>query len=171
MIETLMCVVIIAVLVSLAAPQLRGALTRQRLNGVRDELTTSMHTARSEAMRRGVTVTLQRRTDCAGPLANKDDWSCGWIQLAGDEHAEPAATTTGDVQQSFEVPSGLQLVHQGGGEVMQFAATGQPLLVAGKFIVAPKSAGIAPPEALRMTTTLCINRTGRIRAVEGKTLC
>ena len=49
MIETLVCVLILAVLISLAIPELRNTLTRQRLNGVRNELITSMHTARSEA--------------------------------------------------------------------------------------------------------------------------
>jgi len=170
MIETLVCVLILAVLISLAVPELRNTLTRQRLHGVRNELITSMHTARSEAMRRGVTVALQRRTDCTGLLTHRDDWSCGWREVASDGLTESGNPATSEVMQSFDVPSGLQLLHPGGGEAMQFAASGQPLLVASKFIVGPKMAA-ATPDAIRLTATLCINRTGKIRTVEGQTLC
>lgn len=171
MIEVLICVTIVSVLASLAAPEFRSALAKQRVAAVKNELIASLHWARSEAARRSLSVTLQRRTDCATALSTNDDWSCGWRGVTGDIAVKSSVIPETDVLQTFTVPNGLRVIHQGGGESLRFTQSGQPLLVANKFIVSPGIEGADNASVNRVTTTLCINRTGKIRTVEGKTTC
>ena len=171
LVEGLLCLTIVSVLASLAAPEFRGALAKQRVAAVKNELIASLHWARSEAVRRSMLVTLQRRTDCAQVLLTDDDWSCGWRGVTGDIAARSTVTAEKDVLQTFSVPGGLRVTHPGGGDSLRFTQSGQPLLVANKFIVSPRSDGADNGWVKRATTTLCINRTGRIRSVEGKTIC
>lgn len=158
LVETMVCLLIAAVLVSLAGPAWRDQLQRQRVATVRTELTAAMQWARWEAVRRNAPVLLQRRTDCGAQLATIHDWDCGWdVQVAPSGEAQ--------VQQSFVLPPGVRLTHSGGGPAMAFGRSGTPTLVAHKFIIAPSA------QAMASTTVLCINRTGRVRTVTGTTTC
>lgn len=155
LVETMVCLLIAGVLVSLAGPAWRDQLLRQRVATVRTELTAAMQWARWEAVRRNAPVVLQRRTDCGTRLATLHDWDCGWdVQTA---EAQPL--------QSFVLPPGVRLTHAGGGPAMAFSRSGMPVLVAHKFIIAPSA------QATPSTTVLCINRTGRVRTLTGTTTC
>lgn len=158
LVETMVCLLIAAVLVSLAGPAWRNQLQRQRAATVRTELTAAMQWARWEAVRRNVPVVLQRRTDCGARLASVHDWDCGWDVQAAPPGAAQAL-------QSFVLPPGVRLTHPGGGPAMAFGRSGMPTLVAHKFVIAP-SAEVTPS-----TTVLCINRTGRVRTVTGTVTC
>lgn len=171
LIEALVCVAVLGVLASLAAVPFRTALQQHRIAGVRTELVAALQWARWEALRRNAPVALLRRTDCSTPLRSHDDWHCGWVVVAGEKPHATAALPPTDILQTFGVPPGLHLVHPGGGHGLQFAGSGYPVLVAHKFIVglpADSQAGVA---ITRHTTTLCMNRTGRVRAIEGTTTC
>ncbi|MGC3986675.1 MAG: GspH/FimT family pseudopilin [Pseudorhodoferax sp.] len=158
LVETMVCVLITAVLVSLGGPAWRDQLQRQRAATVRTELTAAMQWARWEAVRRNAPVVLQRRTGCGALLATAHDWDCGWDMQAASPGDAPAL-------QSFVLPPGVRLTHPGGGPAMEFGRSGIPTLVAHKFVIAP-SAHVTPA-----TTVLCINRTGRVRTVTGAATC
>lgn len=171
MVEVLFCVALLGILASLAAPSFRTALTQQRIAGVRAELLTAMQLARVEALRRNTTVTLLRRADCSTPLLESDDWHCGWHLVAGARNGGAAAVEDAEILQTFSIPNGLRLVHPGGGQGLQIARSGYPVLVAHKFIIGPPADGRERMATTHHTTTLCVNRTGRVRTVEGRTTC
>lgn len=158
LVETMVCLLIAGVLVSLAGPAWRDLLLRQRVGMVRTELSSAMQLARWEAVRRNVQVKLQRRTDCGALLAAIHDWDCGWDV----EAALPGEART---LQTFMPPPGVRLAHPGGGAAMEFGPNGVPTLVAHKFVITPAT------QATSMTTVLCINRTGRVRTVTGTATC
>lgn len=158
LVETVVCLLIVGLLASLAAPALRDSLQRQRIAVVRDELIAALHWARWEAVRRNAPVALQRRSDCAALLRSQGIWDCGW----------DVATTADDgpgLLQTFALPPGVRLTHAGGGATLEFGRSGMPTLVAHKFIVAHSA------EVTASTTVLCINRTGRVRIVTGRLAC
>jgi type IV fimbrial biogenesis protein FimT len=157
LIETMVCILVLAVLTSLAGPAFRDMLQRQRIAAVRTELTAALHAARWEALRRNSPLTLQRRSDCPELLRTPNDWHCGW-QLVVAAPGEP------QVLQSFDLPPGVRLVHASGA-TLPIARNGMPALVAHRFVISPSGEG-APS-----TTALCVNRTGRVRAVLGQATC
>ncbi|WP_326536513.1 GspH/FimT family pseudopilin [Pseudorhodoferax sp.] len=158
LVETMVCVFILAVLASLAAPAFRDMLLRQRVGAARSELTTALQWARWEAIRRNAAVALERRTDCPELLRSPNDWHCGWNIVS---------TTPDDAQvlQAFQLPRGVRMVHANGGATLQFSRSGMPAQVAHKFIVSHST------EVTPLTTALCMNRTGRVRTVTGQATC
>jgi Tfp pilus assembly protein FimT len=158
LVETMVCLLIAGVLASLAGPAWRDLLLRQRVGTVRTELTSAMQLARWEAVRRNVPVRLQRRIDCGALLAATHDWDCGW---------DVQAVLPGEARtlQTIVLPPGVRLTHPGGGPTMEFGRSGVPTLVAHKFVITPAA------QAVPMTTVLCINRTGRVRAITGTATC
>ncbi|KQP14364.1 hypothetical protein ASF43_16265 [Pseudorhodoferax sp. Leaf267] len=171
LVEALVCIAILGILASLAAIPLRSALERQRIAATRTELLAALQWARWEALRRNATVTLVRRTDCTTALPHGDAWHCGWHVVAGQHITKTSVIDPADILQTFGLPQGVRLAHPGGGPLLQFARSGYPVLVAHKFIVglpADDGTGVADtPHA----TTLCMNRTGRVRTLEGTTTC
>ncbi len=171
LIETLVCVALVSILASLAAPEFRGLLLKHRIAAARQDLTASVQWARTEAIRRGVMLSLQRRTDCAALSADEDDWSCGWRAVAGDGITKSSMVAETSALQAFALPADLRLMHQGGGPLLQFTRMGNPLLVANKFIVSPRTDAGDRTSPNKFTSTLCMNRSGKVRIVEGKTSC
>lgn len=158
LVEAMLCLLIVALLASLAAPAFRDMLLRQRIAAVRTELSTALQWARWEAVRRNSAVTLQRRSDCPELLQTQNDWHCGW-NIVASVSGQP------QVLQTFALPPRVHLAHTNGGETLQFARHGMPTLVAHKFVIGA-SAAVTP-----LTTALCINRTGRVRTVVGQATC
>lgn len=75
MIELMIVLVIVAILLASAAPDLRGAIARNQLLGQAHELATAMSTARNEAITRGTQAGVcasANGTSCSG---STDDWS------------------------------------------------------------------------------------------------
>jgi type IV fimbrial biogenesis protein FimT len=71
-IEVMIVVAILAVLVALAAPNLSELFIRNRLDTAANDFTTALNLARSEAIRRGVPVTIRRSSTTA------QEWTQGW---------------------------------------------------------------------------------------------
>lgn len=157
LVEAMVCVLLLGVLASLAGPAWRDLLQRQRVAAARAELQTALQLARWEAVRRSAPVALRRRTDCTALLRSLNDWHCGWdIVDEADGQAQ--------VLQRFTLPAGVRLAHANGA-ALQFNRGGMPTLVAHRFTLD------TPSLALRDTTVLCLNRTGRVRTVQGQTTC
>jgi type IV fimbrial biogenesis protein FimT len=87
LIEILVVVAIVAILAAVAAPNLSDLFINNRLSTAANEVVTAINTARSEAMRRGTVVTMQRcaavdsATGCAQASSAAADWSKGWFMF------------------------------------------------------------------------------------------
>jgi type IV fimbrial biogenesis protein FimT len=83
LIELLMVIAIAAILVALAAPSFASMIERYRVRRAAEDLRATLFYARSEAIRRGGGVILERPAstpDCA--VTGSMDWNCGWILYA-----------------------------------------------------------------------------------------
>ncbi len=80
LIELLVTIAILAILLSIAVPNFITFLQNSRLVGQTNDLVTSLNYARSEAIKRGVRVSVCSRlndTTCSG--ATVFNWDAGWL--------------------------------------------------------------------------------------------
>lgn len=78
LIESMIAITIMLVLMAVAVPSFRDASYRSQLRSVANDLVTSAHFARSEAIKRNAPVTMCTSSDgvnCAG----SGNWEQGWI--------------------------------------------------------------------------------------------
>ena len=88
LIELMVTLAVVGILVVVAVPAMVFMINSNRLAGTTGELTSSLQLARSEAVRRGASVTICGSTN--GTDCNSTDWS-NWIVTGAD-------STTGDVE-------------------------------------------------------------------------
>lgn len=95
LVEAMIAIAVLAILASLAAPSFKELLAAQRIRLTASDLYSSLLMARSEAMKRNVTVTV---------TATGGDWQNGWTvtysspTITLQTHSAPAnVTVTGDV--------------------------------------------------------------------------
>lgn len=83
LIEMLVSVAILGVLAALAVPQLETPLATSRLRAVTGEFVASLGSARTEASRRGVAVSLCPRAAASNTCnTSATDWNNGWLVYA-----------------------------------------------------------------------------------------
>lgn len=81
LIELMMTVLIAAILMGLAVPAFKGLVASDRTVAEARALQTAMNRARSEAIKRGTSVTVTAKNGGGG---NNDEWGTGWqVQEGG----------------------------------------------------------------------------------------
>lgn len=81
LVELMVTLMVLAILLGIAVPSFRDAALSSRLSGYANDLVASVQVARSEAIKRNLTVTLCASVDgstCAAGVG----WEVGWIILA-----------------------------------------------------------------------------------------
>ena len=84
-IELMVTVAILAVLSGIAAPSFTPIVERWRVRQASEELQSTFYLARSEAVKRGGNIIIQRKGDtdnCTEASTSTDLWSCGWVVFA-----------------------------------------------------------------------------------------
>ena len=117
LIEMMTAIFILAILVALAVPSFREASLSGKLTGFANDVVASTQLARSEAIKRNVTVTLCASSDgetCDDP----DGWEVGWIVLADEGGANEAV-----VQHRPALPPEFRMVQTGGVASVLFPPT------------------------------------------------
>lgn len=107
-------IAIVAILALIAAPNFNDFFTRNRLSSQSNELIGALNLARSEAVKRGVRVTVCRTDDpTATPLAcgtgSSTSWANGWIVFVDNTHlASNSAGVIDSVDEALRVFSALR---------------------------------------------------------------
>jgi type IV fimbrial biogenesis protein FimT len=113
--ELLVTMAIAAILLAIAVPSFRDAALSNRLNAVSSDLVASVQLARSEAIKRNVTVTLcasSNGTSCS--LTATPGWEQGWIMLSGGDR----------IQTQQALPAGWKVTQAGGTSSLSFQPIG-----------------------------------------------
>lgn len=168
LIEMMVSLAIAAILAQLAIPGFAMTIKRYQISAIKDELEASIYLGRAEAVRRGVPVILRRTIDCGKTIAGNDDWSCGW-EMFVDENLNGHWSEGEHILQAYLLPQNYSLKHpalsnQAASLVLNI--WGQFAVVAHKFVISAADS----PSAVT-TTSLCINRGGRMRTVIGSSTC
>ncbi|ART50188.1 hypothetical protein CBP33_13435 [Acidovorax carolinensis] len=173
LLEVMVVVAIIAVLAAIAAPSFTPLIERWRVRSAAEELRDTMYYARSEAIKRGGNVTLQKLTNTSGGCQNASttqEWGCGWIVFEDLDNngawksSAPQETKLRDIPLNGSVnvmryPSGnfIKIDRYG-------MANGNNTL---RFVLSPVPNGVSSPAV----TTVCLNAGGRIRILSGEVAC
>jgi type IV fimbrial biogenesis protein FimT len=125
LIETMLTLLVLAVLCALALPDARALLERQRATGVRHLLSTDLAFARLTALRRHAEVSICASAD-GRHCTDVDTWGNGWIvYMAGPRTTTPSSP--GDIlrQQTWRPPRGWRIVSSAGRSRLRYLPDGR----------------------------------------------
>ena len=161
-IELMVVVAIVAILAALAGPSFTPLIESWRTRQAAEGLESSLYFARSEAIKRGGNVIIQKtpnNTDGCTLAPGVTDWGCGW-SVCADDNANGTCETA-EILQRFNMPSNTQVTRSAGAGTIQFNRWG---LVAGAFLgfaIVPENKSITNPAA----RGICMSSGGRIRLI------
>ena len=105
LVELMVTLAIAALLMSIAVPSFRDMTIRNRLSTYTNDLITSINIARSEAVKRGLPVSICSSNDqetCSG------DWSDGWIVFVNTDADSPASVADDDTEPVLKVYNAVE---------------------------------------------------------------
>jgi type IV fimbrial biogenesis protein FimT len=148
LVELMITLAIAAILASIAAPSFTDTIKNSRLNTQYNELLTEITLAKSEAIKRGVSVKIQNN---AGTTNNS--WSTGWT-VYQDLDNDNTVDAGEEIRVSSAVKSGVTIKYNNGGLlVYKSDGTGSPN---GTF-------SICDDRGTSQAKSLVINTIGRVR--------
>jgi len=151
LIELMVTVSILAVIAMIAAPSFTPLIERWRVRGAAEELQSTIYYARSEAIKRGGSITIS---------AIDDDWANGWevhgIDADGDDELLQASGASTSLAISEESDA-TELALDRWGTITPVA----------DFLLTPAS----KDENAASATRVCINGSGLIRHLPGSEEC
>lgn len=165
LIETMVVTAIVAVLAALAAPSFGTTIDRWRVRQAVENMTSTLFYARSEAIKRGGRVGIQKnpKTTAGCTLANTNqEWGCGWFVFV-DSDGNGKWKSSEEVLQTFDTPSNVNVMHTSGSTNINVDRYGMMSgLNAKGFTFSPEPIGVSSPA----TRTICMASGGRIRVLE-----
>lgn len=162
-IELLVAMAIVGVLSALAAPSFTPLIERWRVGLTIEQLRSTLHYARSEAIKRGGRVVIQKianNTNGCTTASSTRDWDCGWI-VCEDTNGNGTCNANEPVLQRVDAPSKVQITRTGGADKIKLNRWG---LVDGTwlgFSLVPLDKPTTHPGA----RGLCMSSGGRIRTL------
>ena len=162
-IELLVVVSIVALLAALAAPSFTPLIEAWRVRQATEQLQSSLYYARSEAIKRGGQIAIQKipnnTNGCTTATGNRD-WDCGWF-ICHDTNSNGACGATEPVLQRVGAPARVQVSRTGGGASIKLNRWG---LVDGTwlgFSLVP----LDKPTTHAGARGVCMSSGGRIRVI------
>lgn len=162
-IELMVVIGILAVLAGLAGPSFTLMIESWRVRNATEALRSSLQIARSEAIKRGGMVAIQKlpnNVNGCTMAASTTDWDCGWI-ICHDTNGNGACGPSEPVLQRVDIPSKVQVTRTGGGATIKLNRWG---LVDGAwlgFSLVPLDKSTMHPGA----RGVCMSSGGRIRTI------
>jgi len=172
LLEALIVVSITATLLTLGIPSFRDFLASRAVTAQISDLAGSIRLARTEAIKRGIPVTLccSENPQAAAPTCTAGaDWSSGWLMFAdrGVRGVFEANDLLIRVQQGYTNSGGV--VRSGGGTIT-FLPTGIAPGAAGNFLMRPKLSPTAPAYTT-LSKRMCVSNMGSTRLIPGAAVC
>ena len=162
-IELMVTVSILAVLTVIAAPSFTIIIESWRVRQATEALQSTLQFARSEAIRRGGRVAVQKlpnNTNGCSSAVNNSEWDCGWI-VCQDTNGNGSCAAAEPVLQRIDSPAKVQVSRPGSGASIKLNRWG---LVDGNwlgFSLVPAGKPTTHPGA----RGLCMSSGGRIRII------
>lgn len=159
----MVAVSIMAILIALAGPSFIVLMETWRVRNATESLRSSLILARSEAIKRGGRIAIQKipnnTNGCTSATGNRD-WDCGWI-ICQDTNNNGTCNASEPVLQRFDAPTKVQITRTGGGASIKLNRWG---LVDGTwlgFSLVPLDKSSSHPGA----RGACMSSGGRIRII------
>lgn len=162
-IELMVVMSIVAILTALAAPSFAPLIESWRVRESSEQLQSTLAFARSEAIKRGGQVAIQKipnNTNGCSTANGTRDWDCGWI-VCHDANGNGGCNAAEAVLQRVESAAKVHINRTGGGSSIKFNRWG---LVDGAwlgFTLVPLKKSVSHVGA----RGVCMSSGGRIRVI------
>jgi type IV fimbrial biogenesis protein FimT len=161
-IELLVTIAALAVLAALAGPGFRPLITRWRVRQAVEGMTSTLYYARSEAIKRGGNVVIQKLNSNASGCTSSINavWNCGWY-VCVDTNSNGACVASEPLLQRYESPPGVEIERSSSSASISFNRWG---MVSGKypgFSFTPVGKGTTDSSA----KGVCMTSGGRVRVI------
>ncbi|KAB2905234.1 MAG: prepilin-type N-terminal cleavage/methylation domain-containing protein [Burkholderiaceae bacterium] len=162
-IELMVTVAILAVLVALAAPSFAQLFEGWRVRQATEQLQSTLYYARSEAIKRGGRVVIQKvanNTNGCTTATTNTAWDCGWF-VCEDTNSNDTCDAGEPLLQRYDTPPRLQITRTNGATTIKLNRWG---LVDGTwpgFSLVPYNKSTSHPSA----RGVCMSSGGRIRII------
>jgi type IV fimbrial biogenesis protein FimT len=107
LVELVITLVVAAILLAVAVPSFTTLVKNNRMTTQINGLAVSLNLARSEAVKRGVSVTVCKRNSAGNDCNNAGNWQDGWIVFVDDDmdadHAEAGVDGDGSVDAGEQI--------------------------------------------------------------------
>ena len=164
--EVMVTVGILAILAALAAPSFQPLIDKWRVQQTVENMKSTLYYARSEAIKRGGRVGIQKNDDVADCTAStSQEWGCGWFVFVDSEGTGNGKWNKNkeEILQNIPPPINVDVIHKSGGTNINVDRYGKMSgLNAKGFIFSPALTGISSPA----TRGICMASGGRIRVIE-----
>jgi type IV fimbrial biogenesis protein FimT len=152
LVEMMVVIALMTMMLAIALPSFTGLIEKYRVQGMASALMASVSQARTEAARRGTTVTIRQRAECTGT-----DWSCGWDTVVGSGNASETLKR--------QDPDTRVVITKSAVGGISFDAMGHSAVFAG-FGFQP-----AGSDSATNAVAVCVALGGRMRLVKGSKKC
>ena len=162
-IELMVVVSIVAILAALAAPSFSPLIENWRVRESAEQLQSTLYYARSEAIKRGGQVLIQKipnNTNGCTTATGTRAWDCGWI-VCHDTNGSGTCTAADPVLQRVESSAKVHVNRTRGGASIKLNRWG---LVDGTFLgfnLIPLDKSVSHPG----TRGVCMSSGGRVRII------
>ena len=113
--EVMVTVGILAILAALAAPSFQPLIDKWRVQQTVENMKSTLYYARSEAIKRGGRVGIQKNDDVADCTAStSQEWGCGWFVFE-DVNDDGKWQSTEARLQTVTTPANINVIHKSGG--------------------------------------------------------
>lgn len=156
-------VAIVAILAALAAPSFTPLIENWRVRDSAEQLQSTLYFARSEAIKRGGQVLIQKipnNTNGCTTASGTRDWDCGWI-VCHDTNSNGTCNAAEPVLQRVESAAKVYISRTNGGASIELNRWG---LVDGAYLgfnLVPLHKTVSHPA----TRGVCMSSGGRVRIV------
>ena len=168
-IELMVVVAIVAVLAALAMPNFVPMIESWRVTQSVEDLRSTLYLARSEALKRGGNIGIEKSPDSSTcKLATQNEqWGCGWFVFV-DKNNDQRWNTGEEILQITAAPKELAIERTPKEAAINFnrfgiASSNQT----SAFVLAPQRVGASSPG----TKSLCFSPAGRISVLKSTTSC
>lgn len=172
LIELMVGLAVMALLMMVAVPSFQSTIASSRVTTITNDLVGALAAARTEAIRRGVRVTVCASADSAS-CATTGDWSQGWVVFTDINRdaavtppdADPATADDVILTTSSAIPAGISVKGNASAALfVSYAPDGQTKTTAGgawlgKLQVCSDNTQLSDARRARL---LDINTTGRV---------
>lgn len=158
LIELMVTLAVATILVTIAIPGFRTLIQSNRASAQSNELLSAFTLARSEAVKRGLRVSVCSSTDQA-TCAASTNWATGWIVFTDDTGTAGLKDGTDEIIRVWDALKGAPTLTQtAGGNNVQYLGSGLVAsATANKFTFSA---------ADRANKYICINNTGRAQVID-----
>lgn len=153
LIELMLCLAVLAIVTSMAAPVWQPMVARSQLEVARDALMNDIQTARVQALQMGTALKLARMQGCVWSSSDGNDWSCGWLLQRQD---------TQEVLRTHAIHAPLQL-RMANAKELSIGARGELGSIGTRWNVR------SPGTSTDLQYVVCLNSAGRLRWQTGAT--